>query len=1047
MRKIFVVILGLSLFLFSTTFANVLKSVLLKPSLNIDRHFDYMDPRQGLSLPDTIHILALRADFLADNTMTTTGGGTFDLGETSDYNFDRPPHNRTYFEHQLKALSYYFKRASAGKLLLEATVLPAGENDVYHLPNNMAYYSGKEDEDLKQIGWAELLRDAVQIAQEQDHVDFSPYQAVFVFHAGVGNDFAFDFDETPYDIQSVFFDFESLKKVFAPDNPDYQGIETSNGVFIREGIILPETQNQAGYDLGLLGTMTLLTGSYLGMPSLFDTGSGRPGIGRWGLMDQGSYNFQGFIPAEPCAWMKVFMGWEEPVVVTNAEDVKIGTAETTSVPHLIKIPVSRDEYFLLENRQRDWDGNGRAFGWDEAGNRVQFDSTGKISWEEEFGVLTRISEYDFGLPGTGILIWHIDERIIRENLQANTINDNRDHRGVDLVECDGAQDIGYYYSMFDAAYGTESGDYWDAYWGGNESHKYVNNDKAVEFSSVSIPNSKTYDGSVSHIKIYNFSTRDTVMTCSVISELTQKGFESPPYVGQALLDGSLLGVTVNGEKTIVAVTALGNILGWKGDGSKLIGNDRTVEFQDVGGKNIIYDYALMASLDRSIILPPAAADLTGDGNDEIVVVDENKTVYVYSLLDQDADGYADLLSKALTNFEGEFTAGILILKNTGTNGSKIVLGTSGGWINIVLWENGTLTGTRVMGSFQGPVTGLAAIEQLNYDLIAASVSGEIAAFNSDESIVWRSNVPEQNAVLQPLVANGSGEENPFIYLASNNGRIYVFSTDGLLQQTSDTYYAPKFSTPALGHLNDNGMLEIIGNGPKGLWAFSSTLASVLNFPVQTSQDEDNQPVSPLLISQDKNQAVILTSNAAGQIFAITQAGMCLTGYPVTAGNRLRSTPVLTDLDGDGDWELAAVTEETFLYIWDLNFACSEEKNNWTQYGGNASRTFSALNFAASTGSETSFLPPNKVFCYPNPTEDNRTIIRYTLTGPAQSVEIRIYDIAGEFVQKLNGTPLSIGDHEIVWDVAEIESGVYIARLEAQSESNSFVEFIKIAVVK
>ena len=52
-------------------------------------------------------------------------------------------------------------------------------------------------------------------------------------------------------------------------------------------------------------------------------------------------------------------------------------------------------------------------------------------------------DYDLGLPSSGLLIWHIDEKKIREGVNNYSINNNRLHRGVDLEESDGAQDIGY----------------------------------------------------------------------------------------------------------------------------------------------------------------------------------------------------------------------------------------------------------------------------------------------------------------------------------------------------------------------------------------------------------------------------------------------------------------------------------------------------------------------------------------------------------------------------------------------------------------------------
>jgi hypothetical protein len=96
--------------------------------------------------------------------------------------------------------------------------------------------------------------------------------------------------------------------------------------------------------------------------------------------------------------------------------------------------------------------------------------------------------------------------------------------------------------------------------------------------------------------------------------------------------------------------------------------------------------------------------------------------------------------------------------------------------------------------------------------------------------------------------------------------------------------------------------------------------------------------------------------------------------------------------------------------------------------------------------KSALLPAKKVFCYPNPTAGVTCNIRYTLTKNAQKLSVRIYDLAGDFVTELSGDS-SAGDHEIIWNFATIQSGVYLLRVEAQTASESSVEFIKLAVVK
>ncbi|MBN2355506.1 hypothetical protein JXO59_05295, partial [candidate division KSB1 bacterium] len=662
----------------------------------------------------TLHILALRAEFQTDDVATTTGDGRFDLSTGSDYHLDRPPHNRLYFQQQLTALHNYFSHISRGKVRITADVYPLEDNQVYVLPNDMVYYSGREDEQLKQKGWAELLRDALQVAAAQDGIDFAQYQCVVVFHAGVGQDFAFDFDTTPYDIQSVYIDFGTLQSGLAPQDTDFKGIEVPDSVYITEGIILPETQNQEGYDLGLLGSMTLMMGSRLGMPSLFDTESGRAGIGRWGLMDQGSFNFQGFVPAEPSAWEKVYMGWETPLIVRNGEQIRIGSSSTKSAPHIFKVPVTEHEYFLIENRQNDINGDRITIGRDEYGRKAEFDSTGRVVAPADIGVLTRIDEYDYGLPGSGILIWHIDEQVIQAGLASNTVNNNRDHRGVDLVECDGAQDIGYVYDLFDAAYGAENGDYWDAYWRGNESHKIVNASEDVSFSPVSIPNSHTYTGANSHIRIDTFSERDTIMTFNVHSEFNQPGF--PRSIGHTFSAGALLATSARDGRSGVLIGAAkdGGVYAYLVNGDPLFS----------GGQHWV------AAASDSVRLSPALGDLDDDGVDELVVVDAGGAISGWRMEDKDGDAMLDLSFQYQQAIP--FSAGPMILRSSSSNDPLIILGDADGLC--YLYAPYSSSQIASLNLSEAAVCGLAACSQGDVDFVATTEDGGLYACQTEPAL-------------------------------------------------------------------------------------------------------------------------------------------------------------------------------------------------------------------------------------------------------------------------------------------------------------------------
>ena len=140
----------------------------------------------------------------------------------------------------------------------------------------------------------------------------------------------------------------------------------------------------------------------LGLPDLFDQTAltvaeldpedDSAGIGKWGIMGRGTLGWGGADgPNAFSAWSLATLGWVEVVEVEGSvEGLEIG--EIFSDRKAYKIPLTQDEYFLLEHRRADG------------------------------------SYYNRNIPQDGLLIWHIDER---------ADNDEERHKRVDLVCADG----------------------------------------------------------------------------------------------------------------------------------------------------------------------------------------------------------------------------------------------------------------------------------------------------------------------------------------------------------------------------------------------------------------------------------------------------------------------------------------------------------------------------------------------------------------------------------------------------------------------------------
>ncbi|MDD3731769.1 MAG: M6 family metalloprotease domain-containing protein [candidate division Zixibacteria bacterium] len=245
-------------------------------------------------------------------------------------------------------------------------------------------------------------------------------------------------------------------------------------------------------------------GHILGLPALYDindTSNTSEGLGCWSLMAAGSYNGGAKTPAHLDPWCKIKLGFVEPfLVTTNLKQVAIPAVETTPVIFLLPFDGNPDEYWLVENRRK-----------------TGFDST---------------------LPGTGLLIYHIDEG-------ATFSNSDPYRYHVALEQADGLNSL---------AFGGSSGDYGDP-WPG------INNNR--NFHALSVPDSKTNIRlDVTEIGVWNISEPGQVMYADLDISFSRpyiqfEGLDSIRFIDS--LSGNHNGLIEQGE-TIELYVKLKNMM-------------------------------------------------------------------------------------------------------------------------------------------------------------------------------------------------------------------------------------------------------------------------------------------------------------------------------------------------------------------------------------------------------------------------------------------------------------------------------------------------------
>lgn len=346
----------------------------------------------------------------------------------------------------------YYKEISYGQFGIDATIVgpyTALENKIYYAGAPFEYGMGTHPWNAPR-----LVEEAVILADPD--VDFNDFdndgdgeaESLFVIHAGKGA-------ESTLSSSDIWSHMWSIS--------DGGGTaQTLDGVIVNTYSTEPELND--GGDTIEIGVVCHEYGHVLGLPDFYDTDGSSLGIGIFGLMSFGSWGGDYFTPERPvhmCAWSKIYLGWVDP------DDVSIDepSAQIRSVglyPDVLKLG-GETEYFLVANRQKDG--------------------------------------FDADLPGSGLLIWHIDEDVITNEYLTNTVNDNEYHKGVDLEEADGRGELDIQLSYGDI------GDYFPGF---SDNRR---------FSRTTNPSSKYYGGDSSGVKVTDISDSASIM-----------------YVGTAIID-------------------------------------------------------------------------------------------------------------------------------------------------------------------------------------------------------------------------------------------------------------------------------------------------------------------------------------------------------------------------------------------------------------------------------------------------------------------------------------------------------------------------------
>lgn len=363
--------------------------------------------------------------------------------------YQRIANEKGFSEGNFKGSMYDYFYDQSGKKL-ELTFDVVGPVTV----EQSASYYGRNDSQGNDLHPGEMVIEALKLVDED--VDFTQYDwegdgevdQVYVIYAGKG--------EADGGAGTTIWPHAYTLHEAETDMQDGDGPQTLDGVVI-DTYACGSELNGSGRVAGI-GTMCHEFSHCLGYPDFYDIDySGGQGMFMWDLMDNGSYNDDGYLPAGYTGYERWMAGWSEPIELTKTKQVDgMLSLQDGGEFYIIYNNGCRDEYFILENRQ--------------------------------------LTGWDAGLPGKGLLIVHVDYDA--DVWAANVPNDDPKHQRMTWI----AADNKYQYEMYlGEKYYTEEGAKNDPFPYGKVNAFNKSTTPAAKFYNNNTDGTKYLDTSVENI--------------------------------------------------------------------------------------------------------------------------------------------------------------------------------------------------------------------------------------------------------------------------------------------------------------------------------------------------------------------------------------------------------------------------------------------------------------------------------------------------------------------------------------------------------------------
>jgi len=975
---------------------------------------------QSVPGEDTIRVALLRVDFRNDaGGGASSGDGRFELQARDSTNrpLDPTPHDRAFFQSHGESLRRYYRDQMGGRVVLEFTVYPSQQDSAFHLSDMADYGPWKFSTEIYEAA-VDLFRDCLVAADTTESIPWGTFDRICIIHAG--SDLQSDVNQdSPEDIPTFTIGVADTDAVVL-------GPAKTDTVF--SAIIAPESIRQDGYE-GTVNAVYAHEFGHLvfGWRDVYDVVSGLPTVGYWSLMDVGNLvgnavtlpsgtavYATGILPPAVDPYQKRLVYDDMPAAPEPDYGIEVPLGDIEENFTVYKVPLSGEEYLLLENRLDDVNQN----------HQLQ------ITRDPVTGVILGPSaadtlEWDFLVPGPGILAWHVDESVAQffgPRADPNFgLNVNRSRFGLQIIEADGLDDLGDFNSPF--ALGTTT-DPWST----------LTKDR---LNDTTIPKLLTNSETDPHLDIQFTSPPGPTMTLQVVRQWDLPGW--PAIVHQPPAGISPVVARLGTDPRVrIAWSA--------GDSAVHVRNEDGTPMVPGAPDDVVFRAA--GPLRQVAVVP---RETQYGGPFLAAALDSGTSVFLIRIAANGSVASVETVPQPFPVTAGPATGRFPLTFGLSTSDNTlpppVYTGLADGTVicNVFGGTPGAETVTPVpVRHLAGHITGLCALGDA---FVAASVHGDLA----DNTREWPGALTDLHDwqplayAVDPTPGAGDGVDVRYAVVDRSAGALRTLRTSSpdpkagsVIESGQNRPLGEPVNAPALDDVDGDGLPEIVfttRSGRVGWWNENGSLSP--GWPPKLESEGFPTFAGPLPLGGSSG-GIVLASLGNGVLTAVSAAdGKRIAGFPLGLSVHARGTGAI-DVSGivpESAPRLFVADGDTLLRGINLIFPPGwMPVASWTHEGGTPGRAYVLDRVFTTSPAITdagSTILPGTFKCYPNPARQSPVTFAFRLNAP-ESVTIRIFDPAAREVGTIT-RDAGASDNAIVWDPGDRPSGLYVARVQAGSQ--------------